>query len=85
MECCEIYKENPYVQDPCQGEFSLDNSFHLLARADGRDGVGNTCPKSHSLQEAIEFPLSEKNIKNKGKGKLGEEKEILMRGFSPTA
>jgi hypothetical protein len=47
--------------------------------------LGDIGPKSHSLQEAIEFALSEENIKNKGKGKLGEEEEILMRGFSPSA
>jgi hypothetical protein len=65
------------------------NSFHLLARADGRYGsseVRGSGAFSNSLQKVIENALNEKSanlLKVKGKGKM-EEEEVLMRGFSPT-
>ena len=66
------------------------NSFHLLARADGKIESGKLRGSgafSHSLQEVIENALFEENeslLINKGKGKMGEDEEVLMRGFSPT-
>jgi hypothetical protein len=42
-------KKTPMSRIPVRENFHWTNSFHLLARADGRDGVGNTGPKSHSL------------------------------------
>jgi hypothetical protein len=81
-------KKTPISKIPARENYHWTNSFHLLTRAEGRCGLGevkDSGPKSQSLQEAIEFALNEENIKNKGKGKLGEEEEILMRAFSPTA
>jgi hypothetical protein len=66
------------------------NSFHLLARADGKFESGKARGSgafSNSLQKVIENALSEENeslLINKGKGKMGEDEEVLMRGFSPT-
>jgi hypothetical protein len=68
------------------------NSFHLLARADGRFESGfvkDTGVVTNSIQQVIEQAMNEEseNIllgKGKGKGKMGEEEEVLMRGFSPT-
>jgi hypothetical protein len=37
-----------------------------------------------TLQNGVESALGEESAKVKGKGKMGEEEEILMRGFSPT-
>ena len=79
--------KTPMSKISARENYHWTNSFHLLARVDGRCGPGevrDSGPKSQSLQEAIEFALNEENTKNKGKGKLREE-EILMRGFSPTA
>jgi hypothetical protein len=65
------------------------NSFHLLARADDRyesDEMIGSDPKPQSLQRVIENALnkeSETILRDKGKGKMGEDEEILMRGFSP--
>jgi hypothetical protein len=76
-----LFKEN---------ERHWTNSFQLLARADGRHesreerGSG---PYSQSLQKIIEYALNEESdnlLKNKGKGKIGGEEEVLMRGFTPT-
>jgi hypothetical protein len=42
---------------------------------------------SNSLQKVIEHALSEESksfLLNKGKGNIGEDEEVLMRGFSPT-
>ena len=66
------------------------NSFHLLARADGRYESGEvrgSSAFSNSLQKVIENALNEESanlLKVLGKGKMEEEKEVLMRGFSPT-
>jgi hypothetical protein len=64
------------------------NSFHLLARADGRYESGEERglgPKSQSLQQVIEYALNEESanvLKDKGKGKMEEDEEILMKFFS---
>jgi hypothetical protein len=66
------------------------NSFHLLARTDGRFESGEVRGSdqfSQSLQKVIEDALNEENanlLKDKGKSKMEEEEEVLMRGFSPT-
>jgi hypothetical protein len=66
------------------------NSFHLLARIDGRFESGEVRGLdqiSQSLQKVIEDALNEENanlLKDKGKSKMEEDEEVLMRGFSPT-
>lgn len=66
------------------------NLFQLLARADGRYESGEVRRSgavSNSLQKVIENPLNEESavfLKDKRKGKMGEEEVVLMRGFSPT-
>jgi hypothetical protein len=61
------------------------NSFHLLARANGNIKFGfRELEIFSSLQNGVEFALGEESAKVKEKGKMGEEEEILMRGFSPT-
>jgi hypothetical protein len=66
------------------------NSFHLLARADGNFESGKVRGSgdvSNSLQNVIEHALNEESVNlllSKGKGKMGEDEEVLMRGFSPT-
>jgi hypothetical protein len=44
-------------------------------------------PYSQSLQKIIEYALNEESdnlLKDKGKGKMGGEEEVLMKGFTPT-
>ena len=66
------------------------NSFHLLARADGRfesENVRGLDQFSQSLQKVIKDALNEENanlLKNKGESKMEKKEEVLMRGFSPT-
>lgn len=65
------------------------NSFHLLARADDRFESGEVRGSGaiSSLQKVIEHALNEESANlliDKGKGKMGEDEEVLMRGFSPT-
>jgi hypothetical protein len=66
------------------------NSFQLLARADGNIKSGRVRElddASNSLQDVIEHALgeeSEKLLLAKGKNKMGDDEEVLMRGFSPT-
>jgi hypothetical protein len=66
------------------------NSFQLLARADGNVKSGRVRElddASNSLQDVIEHALgeeSEKLLLAKGKNKMGDDKEVLMRGFSLT-
>jgi hypothetical protein len=73
-----------------ENERHWTNSFHLLARADGRYESGEergSVPHSQSLQKIIEYALNEKSdnlLKDKGKDKMGGEEEVLMRGFTPT-
>jgi hypothetical protein len=73
-----------------ENERHWTNSFHLLARADGRYESGEergSGPHFQSLQKVIEYALNEESdnlLKDKGKGKMGGEEEDLMRGFTPT-
>jgi hypothetical protein len=66
------------------------NSFHLLARVDGRFESGfakDSGLVTNSIQQVIEQALNEESeniLLAKGKGKMGEDEEVLMRGFSPT-
>jgi hypothetical protein len=62
------------------------NSFHLLARADGRHESGEVRGSGtfSSIQRALETALADENAKVKGKGQMGDEEEVLRRGFSPT-
>jgi hypothetical protein len=66
------------------------NSFQLLVRADGNIKSGRVRElddASNSLQDVIEHALgeeSEKLLLAKGKNKMGDDEEVLMRGFSPT-
>lgn len=62
------------------------NSFQLLARAEGKKYDDSEVRRSNvSLQqvldEAMDYVLP--HSLDKGKGKMGEEEEVLMRGFSP--
>jgi hypothetical protein len=62
----------------------------LLARIDGRFESGQVRGSdqiSQSLQKVIEDALNEENanlLNDKGKSKMEEDEEVLMRGFSPT-
>jgi hypothetical protein len=62
------------------------NSFQLLARVEGRTYDNNEIGKSN---EAFKILLDEEmdnapsNFVDKGKTKMEEEEERLMRGFSP--
>ena len=84
---CQRHWTNSAIMD---SQRHWTNSFHLLARANGRYESGEvkgSGPKSQSLQQVIEYALNEESanvLKDKGKDKMGEDKEILMRGFSPT-
>jgi hypothetical protein len=61
------------------------NSFHCLARANGNIKSGFIeLENFSSLQNGVESALGEESTKVKGKGKMGEEEEILMRGSSPS-
>jgi hypothetical protein len=62
------------------------NSFHLLARADGRYELGEVRGSGtfSSIQRTLETALAYENAKVKGKGQMGEEEEVLRRGFPPT-
>jgi hypothetical protein len=61
------------------------NSFHCLARVNGNiKSSFIELENFSSLQNGVESALGEESTKVKGKGKMGEEEEILMRGFSPS-
>ena len=62
------------------------NSFHLLARANGRYESGEVRGSGNfsSIPRALETTLADENARVKGKGQMEEEKEVLRRGFSPT-
>jgi hypothetical protein len=61
-----------------------------LARANGRfesKVMKGSSTISNSIQKVIEHALNEESeniLLAKGKGKMGEEEEVLMRSFSPT-
>jgi hypothetical protein len=49
--------------------------------------VKDTGVVTNSIQQVIEQAMNEESeniLLGKGKGKMGEEEEVLMRGFSPT-
>jgi hypothetical protein len=62
------------------------NSFHLLVRAKDRYESGEVKGSGtfSSIQKVLKTALVDENARVKGKGKMGEEEEVLMRGFSPT-
>ncbi|XP_059431576.1 uncharacterized protein LOC132165089 [Corylus avellana] len=84
-------KRTPISKPSARDNLHWTNSFHLLARADGRgdaDEVKGAGAVSNTLQKVIEYALNEESanlLVDKGKGKMGEEEEVLMRGSSPTA
>jgi ribosomal protein S24E len=74
----------------CDSQKHWTNSFHLLARADGRFEsvfVKDSSIVTNSIQQVIEQALNEESeniLLAKGKGKIGEDEEVLMRGLFPT-
>jgi hypothetical protein len=83
-------RKTPIAKPSVRDSPHWTNSFHLLARADGRFEAGEVRGSgavSTSLQKVIEHALNEENANlliDKGKGIMGEDEEVLMRGFSPT-
>jgi hypothetical protein len=62
------------------------NSFQLLARVDGRTFDNSEIRKSNEALQMLlnaELDPGPSCSVDKGKGKLKEEKERLMRSFSP--
>lgn len=79
------HKKTPASKPPVSGSNSKwANSFHLLARVDDmncQEGEVHRFSKSAlGVESALDIPKS----LDKGKGILGDDVEILMRGFSPT-
>lgn len=72
------------------GEKSMSNSFHRHDKEAQEDGkTYKERSPLLSLQRIIEEALyvdhaNKSNRKDKGKSRLGEEEEVLRRGFSPT-
>jgi len=60
------------------------NSFQLLARVDGRTFDNTEIRKSNdALKQLLDAEMEPGPLVDKGKGKLEEDEEMLMRGFSP--
>jgi hypothetical protein len=60
------------------------NSFQFLARVDGRTFDNTEIRKSNdALKQLLDAEMEPGPLVDKGKGKLEEDEEMLMRGFSP--